>query len=741
MSSIRVQEVWSLIDQEAPKYGIDPMFAKAIVAAENSASGQLSPDGMLSLLATSPKGAFGLGQVMPQTKAGLIKMGAVPADVKENTAAGQVQLMLATLQQQRAQTGGDPILDAAYYNGGTAALDAMKNGRTDLIPNETRGYLDKVGKTYKLAIGGTFTPAAILEQVTNAGNQFKSRMDDIMGLMRGVNSEFRADAKSAEDAAIKAGEQKGVAIRANADNAITRIDSAKEIMRAMGVNAADPSSLLMQNQAQVAASQQEMMQIRPQLEALKSKSFLEDPLGWLQAQIDIIPVAQRYNAAATRFNNGIQANRALNINAQATLQNNPGDNKDSILASAAAEAEVAANEGKVRAMQFRAQTRQAQIAEFGMEMQHLNMQFNHSKALAQLMQERFNLAESDAKDKKATLEIASVNKYRAMLGKTLWTAEQYKSLPAEERGKWLTLSTNNNVSIGNTPGHSMRRLHELESWNTFTETLGTSAISFYASLDQRADEGVAARQVTDKKTKPLELYEQEINKIYEGWRKELKGRDYTKLSKGSPYKMDASIFASSDALKNNSVAQWVNAQPDRGASLEVKDLAMYGLGQIKAGKPLEQVAAELRQFMYEGHNTQAVALRLPITAFDSRNPEIGQVEYPVSSDLFSWKQRFFNPEKTIPGGDRKMQLFNQADWENLLTRGYAHVTATEGTLHAGNALQLPFIAGEKLSGFQAGGNITSTAPEGQPSIYSSPEEWAAYRKKQAQKTGQLPGAQ
>jgi soluble lytic murein transglycosylase-like protein len=120
-----------LIEQLAPKYGIDPKLATAIIAVESN----------FDVYAISPKNAMGLMQLMPDT---LTRFKVKRAfDPQENIRGG-----LAYLRWLLAYYQGDLVLAAAAYNAGEGAVDRHRG-----VPPfpETRDYVrkvvDRVGST------------------------------------------------------------------------------------------------------------------------------------------------------------------------------------------------------------------------------------------------------------------------------------------------------------------------------------------------------------------------------------------------------------------------------------------------------------------------------------------------------------------------------------------------------------------------------------------------------------------
>lgn len=123
-------------------HGVDPRFIMAIVLVESG----FNPN------ATSPKGAMGLGQLMPGTARGL---GVVdPYDPIQNL-AGTVRLVRGHLVKYWNQTGNPNgwdhvVLALAAYNAGSGAV--RRHGGVPPY-KETQNYIRKVISVYKRLCG------------------------------------------------------------------------------------------------------------------------------------------------------------------------------------------------------------------------------------------------------------------------------------------------------------------------------------------------------------------------------------------------------------------------------------------------------------------------------------------------------------------------------------------------------------------------------------------------------------
>lgn len=117
---------------QANKMGLDPALVDSIFQIES----EYNPE------AVSPKGAVGIGQLMPKTAAG--------RNVKDSTNPYQnIDASLQELKSLQKKYDNDTIKIAAAYNWGQGNLDKHLNkndGEINLtkLPNETRSYIKKI---------------------------------------------------------------------------------------------------------------------------------------------------------------------------------------------------------------------------------------------------------------------------------------------------------------------------------------------------------------------------------------------------------------------------------------------------------------------------------------------------------------------------------------------------------------------------------------------------------------------
>lgn len=126
MSCTPTAELLAWTDYAAASFGLEPELMRAVVWVES----RYCPD------AVSPKGAIGLGQLMPQTAAGL----GVDPDVPAQNLWGTARYL-----SEQYEAFGDWVLALAAYNAGPQNVRNYEG-----VPpfRETHAYIYKVLSTY-----------------------------------------------------------------------------------------------------------------------------------------------------------------------------------------------------------------------------------------------------------------------------------------------------------------------------------------------------------------------------------------------------------------------------------------------------------------------------------------------------------------------------------------------------------------------------------------------------------------
>ncbi|MEE9912647.1 MAG: lytic transglycosylase domain-containing protein [Deltaproteobacteria bacterium] len=117
-----------IIEQAAEKYDVDANLLRSVIKAESNFNPQ----------ATSPRGAIGLMQLMPETARELGVQNAY--DPRENVMGGTRYLKMLL-----SRYDGQVDLALAAYNWGMGNLEKSPHR----LPSETLGYIEKVNFYYK----------------------------------------------------------------------------------------------------------------------------------------------------------------------------------------------------------------------------------------------------------------------------------------------------------------------------------------------------------------------------------------------------------------------------------------------------------------------------------------------------------------------------------------------------------------------------------------------------------------
>lgn len=143
----RERKYVSIIAEAAKQYGLDPILLMSMVKQESG----FNPD------AVSPKGAVGLGQIMPSNFKSLGLTAATARDPNMNVMA--MARLLSDLQSRHPGSSTAKLL--AMYNWGEG--NYSKKGGFNNLPQETRGYIANIDKNYHDYTGGMLGGKGLIE--------------------------------------------------------------------------------------------------------------------------------------------------------------------------------------------------------------------------------------------------------------------------------------------------------------------------------------------------------------------------------------------------------------------------------------------------------------------------------------------------------------------------------------------------------------------------------------------------
>lgn len=778
MSSFRMADILAAVEEEAKKQGVDPAIARAIIIAENTSDGAFRPEQLVSLRTVSPAGASGVGQTMPATVQGLIKQGYIPRDINLASLPGQIKASVAAIREKMQYAGTDPTALAVRYNASMETFKRWKDSGGDLsvLPAETQKYVQKVarnmgdgttplsttGSSDSFAVRSTqkLFPPGMIEGIQGQMENLKTRGGEILGLIQSVTGEYSKDA----DAAITANEAAGAAsarsIKAKADKEVAKTEQQNSMLTMFGIDQTQLQGVMQE----VAVAQQEIRNQGAELQALRSVSFMDDPLTWVVNQFKIQGKSDSYNAAVQRFNAGTQMVGDLTARAAGVMQITPSTNEALIQEEAAAEAEKELQLARLRNFEIKGRERSAVLSALSTELAMGNQQVSNSLAMARLAAEtasfNFGMEEREqqrtkqtAEDRRIGQELEHVNKWRALMGQQLMTADEWRSTGAAERTAILSKAKSNQLTIAATPGESILAITKYNSWESFIDTHPNKEVrrEFLNSVVVKARDAVDAQLRVNPSMvgKKEELIQQEIDKMFQAWNKDpaLANRQFNKLPSDHPLRIRPIIAAGAPSLKDNSVAQFVQAAGQKAEAMRDSDIFAYGISQVAAGKPAAAVAKELEQFFRQGAAWQYDSYGLAVLGANVKGPK-GYAEYPMSAaDMFGMFESFKNPLRQNTYGGA-IQAFSATDLERALVLAAAKSktelplrnTLLQGVLSnptaplvgLGTAAMRNTNIPNPLQGVSIPATGTpTTPPEGQPSIYASPAEWEAYRQRQA----------
>jgi hypothetical protein len=661
----KLGEIARLVEEAATKMGVNPEMAKAILVAENTGSGNFNPEQIVRLDTTSPKGARGFGQVMPDTWAGLVREGYLTREDRPNTKEGQVKALVAALAEKRKYAGDDPVRLAIAYNAGPARLKEF-NGDVSKLPLETQGYIPKVLKNLKSTTSSTY-PSGVFDNVLTTVQNATNQGSELLGKIQGLTGAFTDEAGVASDALKTKGDAEARLSLVKGNQAVQRNNYVRSLLTSMGLDAESHEQSFQQTMGAAALAQKEVQALQPQIQAARSVSFTDDPLAWVKAQFDLQGLTTKHNAAAKIFNDNVSAVGALQQVASRQVQLQPGVNSDSIGKEAAIEAEVKLAQAKVNQLDIARATKQAQLAAYGTQMQFLGHQVQNAFALAKLTADKNTEREVLNAKTKDEQNLVVLNAWRERIGTTPYTMDDLKLLPKKDLEDQLRYALVPHLAIASEPGDSLNVLHDRKGYNVFRAQMPEQGRKFLDqfTLQAQAQARAMKLQPGNSKLSDDELFTKAGNELAKTWNLERSRRDYSDLRSDNPFAMNASIYAQAPELKTNSVAQYVTATPNGGAGLGPKDILSYAVAQVQTGKKAQEVAAEVRQFFEAGMKSQFEAYRMNLLGFDIKNPDTNKAEFPISGNVFGVWDRFLDPRKSN-AGVKNFDMFNEAEITQFL---------------------------------------------------------------------------
>lgn len=303
---VSFDELSPLVSDASKQYGVPEDFIWNVIRAENS--GSVKGAGTLkdaSATAVSPKNARGVMQVTPIALQDVIQSGLVPSTVTHEgmTLKDQVNVGTAYLSKL-LKMSQDPAEVYAMYNYGPKARFRM-----DQLPDETKDYVNKATQrsTTETSSGGGGTGTfgrgmldssdliGMLMQSTQQQNALMQRAGETaqsrfqLGQEKAGQS-IQAQQQVIQDAAVNAGAKASVEYAQNR--------TLEQLQQMFGLDVSQTDNEISKSLAVAQQARDARVGVRAEYDQLAGTSLLENPIGYLFAQLQLPAVAARNNALA-----------------------------------------------------------------------------------------------------------------------------------------------------------------------------------------------------------------------------------------------------------------------------------------------------------------------------------------------------------------------------------------------------------------------------------------------------------
>lgn len=334
---VSLSELAPTVSKASEQYGVPEEYIWNVIRAENSGSSRgAAALNEVSTQAISPKNARGIMQVTPVALQDVQNAGLVPSSLSHDNLSLDDQIGVGTAYLSRLmKLSQDPKEIYAMYNYGPKARFRMAD-----LPQETQGYLEKTGTTEKSGGGktGTFgqgmlNSGDLISFLLSSGQQQNNAMTQ-------ANQGMVADQSRATELGSQAIEEQAAVIANAATNAAAKANvtykqnkTLEQLQEMFNLNPEAANNEIATNLAVINSAQAAYAPARAEYDALASKSILDDPLGYLLAQVQMPSVAAKVNAIADKediANQRIQTRTAQLANAKATISANTADQIKSI---------------------------------------------------------------------------------------------------------------------------------------------------------------------------------------------------------------------------------------------------------------------------------------------------------------------------------------------------------------------------------------------------------------------------
>jgi hypothetical protein len=680
-----------LIDEEAKRQGVDPALVRAIFVAENSSDGVLRPDRQVALGTQGitpetgkPSGALGLFQVVPTTLRGLIKQGYVPPTINYSTLQGQIEAGVAAVKEaaatsQRVVGKFDPLAAAAQYvNGGAGLAGYIGKGE---MPNQATGYLKKISRTLGMSTTGELVawgrenrqPTPIPPEVAGAmtasngvptiptTSAFSQILPQSLEMLRAIGIDAETASSTTKEAVKKKLEGDAAEIAAAAQRETQTLTRDRNMLALFGLDPGQQSSQLIQALTVEAQERDKIAALKPAIDQLMAINPLANPVKWVAAQFQLGGLVPQHNAAVQNRDRvlGELANKqqlaaaAKSLTPAITLDT---IHRESIAKTKMAEAVAQANAAKVDLENINARARF-----LGEKMQWIGQGVAFDNASYRTAMESLGVAKDEEAKKGEQAQLDRINQVRMQYGAPpVLTWKQFNALPADQ--KEALLNANPKAS---SPGEAIRNLVTFGDVHALQRQPGNTAMADQAlAIRDSVQKNVVSAMTAKPGAKELDVYQSEVNKQYAAWRKEVADGDMTKASATNPYRINVEHAAKNPQLANNEMAKWASevTKTMPAESVKEKEILAYATAQVKAGKNMDQVSADVAEFFSKGYEYQFQARGLGTLGFDPRTYN-KKIHYGIGSNVFGFAARTF---AGAPAIERPIDLMNPTSVKQFL---------------------------------------------------------------------------
>lgn len=336
-SRVSISDLAPTVTKASEQYGVPEEYIWNVIRAENSGTSKgAAALNEVSTQAVSPKNARGVMQVTPVALQDVQNAGLVPSSLSHENLSVEDQIGVGTAYLSRLmKLSQDPKEIYAMYNYGPKARFRMAD-----LPEETRGYLEKTGTTEKSGGGRTGTFG---QGMMNSGDliQFLLKSGQQQNdAMTAANTGMQADQSRATELGTQAIEEQSAVVMNAATNAAAKAEvtykqnkTLESLQNMFDLNQEDANNEIATNLAVINQAQAAYTPARAEYDQLASKSLLDDPLGYILAQVQMPSVAAKVNAIADKediANQRIATRTAQLNNAKATITANTADQIRSI---------------------------------------------------------------------------------------------------------------------------------------------------------------------------------------------------------------------------------------------------------------------------------------------------------------------------------------------------------------------------------------------------------------------------